>query len=321
MKFSIIVLTYNADWKKFRATIMSILHQSSSDFEIIFADDGSSIKWHKEITALIDSVGSFDYSFVDSEKNEGTVQNLYNAVKCAKGNFIKPISPGDFLYGKNTLSDWCNFMDKKNADVYFGDAIYYNFSEGEAVILKGKNAPANLKLYKEPQKYKKLFIDYLLANDGILGASIVAKKEVLESYLEEMIGKVKYAEDYMIRMLIFEKKEIIHYSEPVIWYEYGTGISTCVNSKWEKLLHNDFDAINELILQHEAKSKLGEKYQKYLSLKSGKISRKVLKILMFPSTVYWRCKRMFLPDYTRTEGNVNYLNRLINDEGGNYAGN
>ena len=46
---SIIVATYNADWQKLMMTINSIIIQSGVKFEIIFADDGSKIKWNDKI--------------------------------------------------------------------------------------------------------------------------------------------------------------------------------------------------------------------------------------------------------------------------------
>ena len=62
-------------------------------------------------------------------------------------------------------------------------------------------------------------MDYLLANDTILGAAVLAKRNIILKYLLEMEGKVKYAEDYMIRLMIFDNKIICHMDKNLIWYE------------------------------------------------------------------------------------------------------
>ena len=54
-------------------------------------------------------------------------------------------------------------------------------------------------------------MDYLLANDTILGAAVLAKRNIILKYLLEMEGKVKYAEDYMIRLMIFDNKKNMSY--------------------------------------------------------------------------------------------------------------
>ena len=61
---SIIVATYNADWQKLMMTINSIIIQSGVKFEIIFADDGSKIKWNDKIRRYLPD--DIDGSFVKS---------------------------------------------------------------------------------------------------------------------------------------------------------------------------------------------------------------------------------------------------------------
>lgn len=59
----------------------------------------------------------------------------------------------------------------------------------------------------------------------------------------------------MIRIMIYDGIHVCYYPDLVVWYEYGTGISTSQNDKWEKLLHNDFEASNTIIQQRNIKIK------------------------------------------------------------------
>ena len=46
---SIIIVTYNSKWFELKATIKSVLMQKGINYEIIFADDGSKIKWNEKL--------------------------------------------------------------------------------------------------------------------------------------------------------------------------------------------------------------------------------------------------------------------------------
>ena len=50
---SIIIVTYNSKWFELKATIKSVLMQKGINYEIIFADDGSKIKWNEKIREYV----------------------------------------------------------------------------------------------------------------------------------------------------------------------------------------------------------------------------------------------------------------------------
>ena len=65
--------------------------------------------------------------------------------------------------------------------------------------------------------------------------------------------------------MILDGIELNYYNENVIWYEYGSGISTSRENKWSKLLFNELMAVNEIIMDRkDSYSKFGKKYSKYL---------------------------------------------------------
>lgn len=296
-KVSVIVLTYNADLEKLKNTVRSVLYQNYRDFELIIADDGSKVKWNREIENLVSATGEFTLKFADSPVNGGTVKNVLNGLSLAEGDYVKLISPGDYLE-KNVLESWVRFSDAHPADATFGNAVYHRFTGNAPVVLRHKNAPANLRLY-ETGKPESPFTDCLLGNDGILGCTFMMKRDVMTAYVREMAGKVRFAEDYMLRLMVFDGRTILHYPETVIWYEYGEGVSTTKEARWAKLLHDDFDAVNALIRdQHTPVSKKAEKYQRFLRFDGSGNLRKIRKVLAFPGVLYWRILAKISPSKT-----------------------
>lgn len=308
-EISVIIVTYNADWQKLKMTINSVLMQKDVSYEVLFADDGSKKKWNKEISEYIQDRCSF--TFVDSINNVGTVSNILNALENAQGRYVKVISPGDCFFSDDSVKRWIEHMKSSKADLSFCNAVYYKH-EGSAIeIVQEKSSPKNIYLYHETNNRRKLFVDYLLANDFILGASVLAERKVMSYYLTEMREKVKYAEDYMIRLMIFDNRKIEHINDCLIWYEYGGGISTNGNNSWKKLLQRDFEATNSIIENRRTPSeKIQKKYQLYLIKKNEKI-KKIVKVVLFPTTIFYRIKmkhsyeKTFLADSDR-------LKKLIN---------
>lgn len=293
---SVIVITYNSGWDELEKTILSILRQKDVAFEILVADDGSQIKWNDRIRELMEHAGFGKYRFADSTVNEGTVKNVYKALQMAEGDYVKVIAPGDLLYNENTLRQWYAFACEQKADICFGDAVYYRCSQGTVQQIQTRKAPVNAWLYDGQQSRRKVFVNYLLANDFILGAALLADRQILLEYISQMVDKVKYAEDYALRLMVFDGRSIIHFPQKVLWYEYGTGMSTSKNETWKKRLLSDFDQTNEIILSREHGSdRIVEKYQRFLrrSKHSALIIRipllkKVLKCISFPDMIWFR---------------------------------
>lgn len=285
---SIIVVTYNSQWDKLKKTIESIICQKNITFEVVFADDGSEIKWNEKIKESLPE--SIKYIFADLNENSGTVSNINNALQYTEGRYIKVISPGDYFNGSLAARKWVDFMDSTKADVSFCNAIYYKNVDGLVSVLKNKQSPHNVYIYNKADNRKKLFVDYLLANDTILGASVLMDRNVIVSYIAEINKYVKYAEDYMIRLMIFDNRRIIHLDEELLWYEYGEGVSNGKNQRWVSILKDDFDATNYLIEKRQnITEKIQKKYVKYLRLDNKKsIEKKLKKVIMFPSIIWFR---------------------------------
>ena len=300
---SVIVVTYNSEWDKVKLTLTSIIKQKGVSLQIVVADDGSKEKFDDKINQLMNSFEFTNFAIIDSPNNRGTVLNISNALKYAKGEYTKTIAPGDYLYDESTLSEWVEYMRKEGITVSFGDAIYYS-EYNHMKVYQVKGSPANKEFYNKQVSYSKQFIDYVVANDTILGAAQLMRTDMLKEYLKIIENRIVYAEDYMMRIMIYDGINICYYPQIVIWYEYGTGISTSQNSKWEKLLHEDFEASNEIILQRKAVGSIQKKYKKYLSYRDLKYLNKIIKVLYFPGMISCRLKMKFAKSYTQLGENI-----------------
>ena len=316
MKIGVILATYNSNWDKIKATLLSVISQKNVDMSLILADDGSSVKHTDLIIELFDKYKFNNYEFNDLSLNEGTVKNYYNASKSIDCDFIKLISPGDLLFDNYTLYNTMNYMTEKNADAVFGNAVYYSKTNQTISFLKCKANPAFPYLFNNENEYKNLFVDYLLANDTILGANILYRASVLKKYLNLIVDKVKYAEDLMIKIMIFDKLNILYYNSNTIYYEQGVGISHSKRNK--NKLDLDKLAIENIILgkQYLCKTSGNESNNKYINYISKRYKnafiQKIKKYLFYPQVLFWKIKRILFAANTSLDGNKLYVLNYYN---------
>ena len=291
---SVIIVTYNSDWEKLRLTLLSTVKQRNISIQIIITDDGSEETFDENIVQLFKEFEFDNYVIVTNSVNRGTVLNISSALQYLDGIYTKTIAPGDYFCEELALSKWVKFMKYNRALVSFGDAIYYSDYDSMKYI-STKGSPVNKHLYTNDGSPSKVFLDYILANDTILGAAQMMETKILKEYIRLIENKIIYAEDFMMRIMIFDGIKIKYYPCSVILYEYGTGISTSKNSKWAKLLHDDFEISNEIIQKRKPKTSLQQKYQIYLSKRHSKIN-KLVKLLYFPSVLINRlCMKLAIP--------------------------
>ena len=235
--FSVVVCTYNSDIKKLFITLNTIMFQRNCSFEIVIADDGSKMFDEVAIREYFDRNEFCNYQIVRNLVNNGTVKNCLSGVRLAKGKYIKFISPGDYLYDENTLFKFGKFISNKEYKVVFGRAAYYSVDDKDVTLYQKMN-PVDLEPYITTDK-KAIFKNYLYYRDYILGAAFICKKEVLLNYLLKIQEKVKYAEDCSYILMVADGIEIGLLDDFIIWYEYGTGISTNKSSFWSEMLYKD----------------------------------------------------------------------------------
>lgn len=288
---TVIVLTYNSRWEEIKATLNSIYAQKQIKIQIIISDDGSKNNFYNELNTYFLDHKISDYILNLNKDNKGTVKNIASTLQYIQGKYVKLISPGDLLYSDMTLANMCYSLKKHDCCVGFGKVIPYKY-EDQICIISHKKNPVCQHLYKNVSNYKQrdIFVDYLLANDTIIGASTIYESDIFNVYICKIKESLVYAEDYVLRLMVFDGIKILFMDYFVVWYEYGCGISTNKNAIWDMRLHQDFVNSDIIIRQCETKiSAIQKKYIKFLSICS-KYPRlkKILKILYFPKVIFFR---------------------------------
>ncbi len=299
-KISVVVLTYNPIWEKLKATLKSIISQEEIEYEILVADDGSSYNCKEEVESFFDANSFYNFTFLAADENLGTCKNVNNAIHAAKGEFIKLISPGDFLYSSNTLKLWYEYVKRNNKELCFGESAYYSVKNEKISISKVLHLPQNISIYKTKKvKHKYIKENALLLSDFPIGAAFLVSKKLMQKYCDLIVGKVKYAEDFMYRIMVADSIPILYYPDVVVWYEYGEGISTSGNDKWTKLLDIDLSNAYDIMFEEIAGKDFFDRKFKFW-LRKG-TEGKLLKYILFPRLIIWRLVCKFHKSYTPQE--------------------
>lgn len=312
IQVTVAVVTYNPSWAKLERTLCSILLQENIKLEIIVADDGSEINCFEDIEKLFYQFNFEEYTLLPSSENKGTCENLYRAAVLARGEFIKGISPGDYLFDQNTLAEFYKFSRENAVEACFGDAVYYSDDSRGFTCYRTLSHPINMKIYNtkyrsEEQRKKALRLNYLVMNDFVCGAATFVRTEICVKYLKRIVGKVKYAEDNMFRLMVFDGIDLDYYRRKIIWYEYGVGISTQKSEKWASLLRKDVASANDIMIQTKTTNDFFRLRYKYF-LKLG--AKRMMKYILFPGFIFYRLYRLFFPHYTETLRETEFYEKI-----------
>lgn len=309
---TILIASYNPDKSKLFKTIKSVLIQDKLTYEIVIADDGSVHDYFEEIKQFFYDKNFRNYKLIKNPNNIGTVRNIYSGIKMASGQYVKLISPGDYIIGQYTLKKWYTNIVETNADLSFGNVIYYNIIDEKFNIIKYKASPQLPNVYKD--KKEKVTENYILLDDTIHGASVLCKKSLYEKYLFEALNKVIYAEDCLYRLMVCDGIHIFYYSKDVILYEYGTGISTKMSEQWQAKIKKDLKATDDMIIDRLKDKQLLRKF--LLTIKERDNKKLKNKIKRYYSNPVIFIKKFFIKTnirYTHTVLPEKILNQLKNE--------
>ena len=270
---SVLVITYNPDLIKLKSTLFSILIQKNVNLEIIIADDGSKNNHFPEIEEYFRKNEFENFKLIGDENNQGTVKNVIKGMEKVRGRYVKLISPGDFLYNEKTLELIVEEIKKSEAIMYFGNSIYYSFEKNDLKFYNIRN-PRDIDVFIKNKK-KKIKRNYLLRQDYILGASCVVQSKSFFKYLKKIENFVVYAEDCVYIYMIAEGIVPKYINENILWYEYGSGISTSKETLWNKKILAD----NEATYYSLKKEKLILSYVYEMKFSNSKIKRLILSLI------------------------------------------
>ena len=305
--FSVIVLGYEPDFQKLINTLNSIIKQIKVSFEIVICDDGSKELYHDKLCKWVENNTSVTVKYVFNKENRGTIRNYLSGIEVSQGKYIKPISPGDYLYSTDTLKTYKNAFESENADILFSDAIYYYGSS-----IKKKRQYPKTRLLFDTNKLKKL---YLVYGFFFLGATICSKKEILVRYLNIVKDKVIFLEDYsMITLALLEDSIVYGIEKPCVWYEFGEGIST--NSKGYLRIKNDTDQVERILIERFPGNKYVQDYTRFRSISSMRGIKKYFNYLIyFPEIYYYKLLSKTIYRQLSYNTTINAMLDMIKTEG------
>ena len=289
-KVSVILLTYNPDFQNLKNTINSIIKQENISVELIIADDGSEYFPYKEIENYLNKRRFQDYIIVNNSVNQGTVKNYLSGIMRASGKYIKAISPGDFLYDTDCLRKMIDYMERYAYRLCFGKAIYYCKEENRYSFISCQN-PVDLKVYQNRNE-RKILKNYFVYQDYALGANFIVEKGLLKNSLEKIEKVVKYAEDTSVLYMLANGEKIGFYDDYIVWYEYGTGISSNANDKWNRILYNENQAVYEMVMDNCVFAQKGYRYNYQAEVIKNRYIKMMRWLMISPGSIFFWIKRI-----------------------------
>ena len=280
-KIAVCVLTYYPQLEGLMATLYSIIKQKNLVFQIIISDDGSQENCFEEAKKFLDEAGFKDYKFVASEQNRGTVKNLEQALLASEAEYVKAISPGDCLTNETTLSEWIDHLEKSGKRWSFSNAHYYaKDEEGKSVFYPCYANPQLVSPYLHNKDVQCRW-NYVILDDIALGAATLCERDLMLRFVQEITDKVKYAEDNMYRLMMFDGYVADFFPQHAILYEYGSGISTSNSDIWQNRLKEDWEATNTIMISRTAVDLLQSRMKKVLvnRQKDGRVLRFVRRVI------------------------------------------
>ena len=310
---SICVLTYHPDPREEMTTILSALKQEGVSFEIIIADDGSEKNLFPEAEALFRRHGFGDYQLIAHEKNQGTVRNCLDAVRKARGEYTKLISPGDYLYGRQVLKEITAYMRAKKSRACFSDLIHYPKSDPHRAKTEAAMPRATAPYHRENLKEQQLY--YLVLGDKACGAAWMTETETLKAYLELIAGKVIYSEDSVYRLMVADGIPLTHQAITSEFYQAGEGISTNGNTAWREKLYRDDTAANEILIGRLEAGKGNRRLIRFLQTEKEHNRKKtnLMKGLLFPSSTTKWIRLARHPETTKAAEDYGFIDECLRE--------
>lgn len=297
-KVSVVVVTYNPNRQKLLDTLHSIVTQKNISFQIVIADDGSAEPETEAAEQFFAECGFADYVIVRNETNRGTVYNMVSAVAKCTGAYVKSISPGDLLIGEELLAQWVQSTETAGTPVSFCDAIYYVSEGGKKKLVQRSAHPQLLRCYQK-NRLETARYHYLILEDLILGSALLCKTDLIKQYLDEIAGKVVYAEDNIFRLMAYDRVPFSYFPVNGILYETDSGISTSGDSFWAEKLMQDWNWGTQLLLDRcSNKDPFDRLLKKAQQLRGRGFMAKLLKALYCPKVIYLRIHNKFFPRKT-----------------------
>lgn len=130
IKISIITVCRNAE-KTLEQTIESVISQTYKEIEYIVVDGAST---DYTLTIIQKYADIFPITYI-SEKDYGIYDAMNKGISLATGEYIQFLNAGDRLYYNEIVEKVAHYIERKKADIYYGNIVYV-FNDGHESIRK-----------------------------------------------------------------------------------------------------------------------------------------------------------------------------------------
>lgn len=264
-----LVLTYHSEWAALRTTLISAVLQKGVRLEIVVADDGSGDFPKDKVEALFKEYDFEDYQLVLNETNRGTIANYISGLEVARGEFTKSIAPGDFLTREGLMRDWVDALRSSGREWSFADVQYYGTEQGNMIPLPTPPFPVYLSPYLRGDDRRARW-NYAALDDSAHGVTMLGRTALKLKYARELAATGnRYCEDYIFRVMMFDGVCAAYFPETVVYYEFGTGISSGKSEVWKKRIADEFFRLGQLLLERQTDDPFQLRMQKVIRRKTS----------------------------------------------------
>ena len=115
---------------------------------------------------------------------------------------------------------------------------------------------------------------------------------MLKNSLEKIEKVVKYAEDTSVLYMLANGEKIGFYDDYIVWYEYGTGISSNANDKWNRILYNENQAVYEMVMDNCVFAQKGYRYNYQAEVIKNRYIKMMRWLMISPGSIFFWIKRI-----------------------------
>lgn len=237
---SVVLMVYNQSIDDILPSIASVIQQKDCDVELVIADDGSEENLQPIIECILHDCGFSRCVYVRNQINKGIVDNLRSGIRAVSGEVVKPLSPGDLLYGPNTLKAIESFCRASDTPIGFGKLMGYRAGNFGFESFPYR-APTHPERYKDPSiGIEELLESQVVFTDWVPGCSLFYSRDFILMYLDRLHDMgIKYSEDLTCPLITLDGARIRFLDECVLWYEIGSGVTTSGDNSATRRLYAD----------------------------------------------------------------------------------